>query len=155
MLSEIAEAAAGGRLASRRFPMPRGKDLNRRVRARMSRTGERYTEAREKVRTVSGGAPGGVPGWHLAGDRPQAYEIGVEPIDDGEGRVAYLRSMADPGQGFGTLMQTMLAVEYRGKRVRLSAAVRGEAIEAWAGLWVRIDGPGRETLGFDNMQGRP
>ena len=25
----------------------------------------------------------------------------------------------------------------------------------WAGLWMRVDGPGKKMLGFDNMQNRP
>jgi hypothetical protein len=154
MLSEIAVATAGGRLASRRFPMPRGKDLKRRVRARMSRTGERYTQAREKVRTISGGAPQGVPGWHLGEEREGAYEAGVDPTDDGKTRAAYLRSVADPGQGFATLMQMVLAERYRGRRLRFAATVRGESVERWAGLWMRIDGPNDEELGFDNMEER-
>jgi hypothetical protein len=135
--------------------MPRGKDLKRRVRARMSRTGERYTEARERVRTVSGGAPGGVPGWNLGQERPGLYDAGVEPIDDGEARAAYLRSVADPGQGFATLMQMVLAERYRGQRLRFAATVRGESIETWAGLWMRIDGRNDEELGLDNMEERP
>jgi len=131
--------------------MPRDKDFKKHVRARMSRTGERYTQAREELR---GGPPGGVPGWHLAGDRPEAYEIGL--AEDGAGhRTAYLRNTGDPGEGFGTLMQTVLADEYRDQRVRFTAEVSGEDIERWAGLWMRVDGTGQEVLGFDNMQDRP
>jgi len=33
------------------------------------------------------------------------------------------------------------ADDYRNKRMRLSAAVKSEGIEDWAGLWMRIDGP--------------
>ncbi|HMQ34402.1 MAG TPA: hypothetical protein PKD53_26945 [Chloroflexaceae bacterium] len=42
-----------------------------------------------------------------------------------------------------------------GQRLRFAAAVRSERVANWAGLWMRIDGPGNRTLGFDNMQGRP
>ncbi len=135
--------------------MPRGKDFKRRVRARMSRTGERYTEARQNLRTISGGAQEGVPGWHLGMEEPGAYVAGVEPIGNGRVRAAYLRSVADPGEGFATLMQTVRAETYRGRRLRFAATVRGESIETWAGLWMRIDGPNYEELGFDNMQDRP
>lgn len=134
--------------------MPRDKDFKKHVRARMASTGERYTRARAELRSVSGGAPGGVPGWHLAGDRPEAYEIGLE-AGGGGSRTAYLRTTGDPGEGFGTLMQTVLADEYRDRRVRFTAELRGEEIERWAGLWMRVDGVGQELLGFDNMQDRP
>ena len=47
------------------------------------------------------GGPGGVSGWHLAAERPLAYEAGVEELDGG-GRGAFLRSISDPGQGLRT-----------------------------------------------------
>ncbi len=70
-------------------------------------------------------------------------------------RVAYLRSVTKRTSGFGTIMQTITADEYLGKRVRFSAAVRGEGIDASAGLWMRVDGSGSTPLAFDNMQSRP
>jgi hypothetical protein len=66
-----------------------------------------------------------------------------------------LRSKALEAEGFGTLMQTFKAEEYRNKRLRLSAMVKVESIENWAGLWMRVDGPPRQVLSFDNMQSRP
>jgi hypothetical protein len=62
---------------------------------------------------------------------------------------------AAPG-GSATLAQTVPfgAEVYRGKRLRLSADVKAEAVADWAGLWLRVDGPSG-TLGLDNMLGRP
>lgn len=57
--------------------------------------------------------------------------------------------------GFVTAMQQISAEEYRGKRVRLSAQVRGEDVKNWAGLWMRIDSNEGKVLAFDNMQNRP
>ncbi len=57
--------------------------------------------------------------------------------------------------GFVTTMQQIAADDYRGKRVRLSAQVRGEAVKNWAGLWMRVDGDKGAVLAFDNMQNRP
>jgi len=93
------------------------------------------------------------PGWDLAGSSPTSFEIEVEP-DAGES-VATLRSTSDPETGFGTMMQTMSARDYRAKRVRLSAAVATDLERGWAGLWMRVDGQRRQILGFDNMNGRP
>ncbi len=42
-----------------------------------------------------------------------------------------------------------------GKRVRLTGWVRSSDVLSWAGLWMRVDGPGEATLAFDNMQSRP
>jgi hypothetical protein len=52
-------------------------------------------------------------------------------------------------------MQMFAADSYRGKRLRMSGSVRADAVDGWAGLWMRVDGPQRETLQFDNMQDRP
>lgn len=96
-----------------------------------------------------------VPGWFLAGSRPDCYEIGVDARDVHEGKpVAYLRSITDPAGGFGTLMQQITPAEFLGKRVRFTGAVRPEGVKGWAGLWLRVDGPSG-MLAFDNMQARP
>ena len=50
---------------------------------------------------------------------------------------------------------------YRGKRVRLSANVKAQAVEGWAGLWMRVEGSDdpktalSTILAYDNMQNRP
>jgi hypothetical protein len=136
--------------------MPRDKNFKRRVRAWMSVTGERYTQAMGRVRSVGGAAPTGVPGWHLAGSHPADYEIGLEPDSTPRGgNTAYLRCIAERPGGFGTIMQTISAEEYVGKRAQLSVLVRGDRIERWAGLWMRVDGPpGGSPLAFDNMESR-
>ena len=110
--------------------MSRDKDFKRLVRRRMGETGERYTDARR-------------------------HEMGVEPGAGARSRrVAYLKARSDRPNGFGTMMQTILADEYVGQRVRFGADVRGDGIEGWAGLWMRVDGAGERMLGFDNMQDR-
>lgn len=94
--------------------------------------------------------------WFMAGSHPQDYEQGIDSSVPYNGKNSgYLKAkVAQPG-GFGTLMQMFKADYYRNKRMRLSAAVKSEGLEGWAGLWMRIDGPGGNTLGFDNMQSRP
>jgi hypothetical protein len=95
-------------------------------------------------------------GWLLAGDNPKDYEYGVDAEQAYPGKSSgYLRSRTTEAQGFGTLMQMFKAGEYRNKRLRFSAMVKAEDVEDWAGLWMRIDGPKGEMLGFDNMQHRP
>ncbi|MDQ2906175.1 MAG: AraC family transcriptional regulator [Ktedonobacteraceae bacterium] len=95
-------------------------------------------------------------GWTLAGSTPGDYESGVDNEVRCQGKPSgYLRSKALEAAGFGTLMQKFRAEEYRNKRLRLTAMVKAESIEHWAGLWMRVDGPLREVLSFDNMQSRP
>jgi hypothetical protein len=100
-------------------------------------------------------------GWIHAGDRPAEYESGVDPRGGRAGNAcAFIRGRgANPG-GFGTIMQTISAEDYRGKRVRFSAEVKVAAVAGWAGLWMRVDGAWRSRqlppmLAFDNMQNRP
>jgi hypothetical protein len=100
--------------------------------------------------------PRKMKGWLLAGSNPGDYEYGIGAEETYQGKPSgYLRSKAAEAEGFGTLMQTFKAEEYRNKRLRLSAMVKTEGIENWAGLWMRVDGPLHQVLSFDNMQSRP
>jgi hypothetical protein len=94
--------------------------------------------------------------WFIAGSDPQDYELGIDANAVRNGKYSgYLKAkVADP-RGFGTMMQMFKANHYLNKRMRFSAWVKSEGIEAWAGLWMRVDGPQHSSLSFDNMQNRP
>ena len=92
-------------------------------------------------------------GWGLKGSHPDDYEAGITPDAIDGKAAAYLRARV-ASSGFGTIMQQFKADAYRGQRLRLAALVRSEGVERWAGLWMRVDGPGRHSLAFDNMQNR-
>jgi hypothetical protein len=94
-------------------------------------------------------------GWFLAGSKPASYRTGIDAqmMENGLPS-AYLRSTVQDTGGFGTLMQSVSAAEYAGKRVRLRAMVRSDNVTDWAGLWMRIDKE-KAAVGFDNMQQRP
>ena len=95
--------------------------------------------------------------WFMAGSDPQDYELGIDANVVRNGKNSgYLKAKVAEPRGFGTMMQMFKATDYLNKRMRFSAFVKSEGIEAWAGLWMRIDGPQQHsTLGFDNMQNRP
>jgi hypothetical protein len=99
---------------------------------------------------------GDVPkGWISAGESPGDYEMTVDPQVKRVGRAAgVIRSRGTPG-GFGTLMQMCKPREMGGKRWRMSAWAKSENVEGWGGLWMRVDGDGKQPLAFDNMQSRP
>src|SRR5260370_11890408 len=97
-------------------------------------------------------ATGAPRGWILAGNKPASYNTGVETA--GGRASAFLKSKAPAIEGFGTLMQMFGAQQYAGKRVRFSGAVQAEGVQAWAGLWMRVDKE-KDSVAFDNMQGRP
>jgi len=93
-------------------------------------------------------------GWFLAGDHPQNYVTGVDKDVVYQGHPsAYLKPKPSATEGFGTLMQQFDAAQYVGKRVRLSAWVKSENVDDWAGLWMRVDA-GAKSVAFDNMQNR-
>jgi hypothetical protein len=102
-------------------------------------------------------APDKLPGgWFAAGDNPADYDMGVDATVAHNGKASgYIKPRASNPKGFGTLMQTFKADDYRGKRVRMSAYVKAEKVEGWAGLWMRVDGPEGKMLAFDNMHNRP
>ncbi len=52
-------------------------------------------------------------------------------------------------------MQNISPDSYRGERIRLSAQIKSDTIEDWAGLWLRVDGKEKNSLQFDNMRDRP
>jgi hypothetical protein len=95
-------------------------------------------------------------GWIVAGSAPGDYEFAVDSTTAAGGkRSASITAKpgAKPG-GFGTLMQTIAADDYRGSRWRLSAYMRTEGAKR-AQMWMRIDGPLHKVMGFDNMGSRP
>ena len=56
-------------------------------------------------------------------------------------------------KGFGTLMQSILADEHRGTRLRLRAELKTDNVTGAGTIWMRVDGPGG-TLQFDNVEKR-
>ncbi|OHV03426.1 hypothetical protein [Mycobacterium talmoniae] len=92
----------------------------------------------------------------MSGSNPADYEFErtAETIDDNA--VVRLRAVTDKAAGFGTMMQTIAPTKYLGTRVRLSGVLKGNDIEGWAGLWLRVDSrQAGAPLAFDNMQDRP
>jgi hypothetical protein len=93
-------------------------------------------------------------GWFLAGSKPANYRTGVDQQMLYEARPsAYLASTVPDTGGFGTLMQSIAATQYAGKRIRLRAWVQSKDVTDWAGLWMRVD-KGQTSVAFDNMQQR-
>jgi hypothetical protein len=138
------------------FTVPQNKDLKRLVRARMAETGENYTQALTHLLGQVDLEP--LPaGWHITGSRAPDYEAGLVPgITYGGDRVAQLRlrlAVSEPA-GFGALIQSIAATRYLDCRIRFGAMARTCEVTDWAGLWLRVDGPGG-TLKIDNMQDRP
>jgi hypothetical protein len=93
-------------------------------------------------------------GWSLAGTKPSEYEVGVDVDQMYQGHAtAFLKSKTLNADGFGTLMQSIKAEQYLGRKVRLSGLVKSEEVLGWAGLWMRVDKE-KSPVAFDNMENR-
>ena len=100
-------------------------------------------------------AAGPIKGWFTAGSAPANYDFGTEHTDgSAHNKSAFIAAKSVKPEGFGTLMQTVLADSYRGKRLRLSARIKSANADH-AQLWMRIDGSNQKMLGFDNMDSHP
>ena len=94
-------------------------------------------------------------GWMLTGSKPKDFLVEVDPANGYEGHAgASLKCEQTTADGFGTLMQTILANDYQGQKVRLSGFVKSDQVAGWAGLWLRVDRE-KDVVAFDNMQDRP
>lgn len=108
---------------------------------------------------ISDGA-GGLPdlvvpeGWHANGKSKHLYRTGLAPDVPGAAIVEALPSVDIPSDSFAGLMQSLDAVAYLGKRLKLSAQLK--SVGAGQGtIWMRVDAKegGRPTA-FDNLEHR-
>ena len=94
-------------------------------------------------------------GWARHSDPDDGlYRTGLDPSRPGAIKIESLATADLMGGRFSTLMQSILADDYRGARLRLSAELAGKEVGQGA-LWLRIDGPAGKVLRFDNMLRRP
>lgn len=95
------------------------------------------------------------PGWLGTVGPSATYEIGLYRPDQHGGRTsAYIDGSPLFTSEVGYIAQLVRADDYLGKRVRLSAWVKGRGLEGpIAGLWMRVDGAG-VVAGYDNMANR-
>jgi len=96
-------------------------------------------------------------GWIITGVYPHQYSVTLDRVHVYRGRTSGTiqgRVDADP-RGFGTLMQMFKAENYVGQRLRLSAFLKTDDVQGWAGMWMRIDGKDEVPINFDNMDNRP
>ncbi|MGE0636986.1 MAG: hypothetical protein AB7P01_11140 [Bacteroidia bacterium] len=102
------------------------------------------TDLEEKPVTHQGG-------WFKAGSDPQYYTMGIVTGAGRDGKnTGGIKSNENKINGFGTYMQTCLADNYKGKRIKMTGYVKTENVSDWAGLWLRVD-VDTAFVAFDNM----
>lgn len=95
-------------------------------------------------------------GWFAAGSNPENYSFSLDTKTFHSGTACgLLEAKKENPTGFGTLMQNFTGENYRKKRMRFSAFVKTKKVTGWAGLWMKVEGAGHDSLGFDNMEDRP
>jgi hypothetical protein len=101
------------------------------------------------------GRPMPSAGWMVSGTRLDAYELAiVEDAQKPRPRAAVLRTVADPGDGGGTVAQIIHADSYRGKTVSFGASLEGIQGDASSYIWLRV-GRNSEQLALLNEPDPP
>lgn len=95
--------------------------------------------------------------WYLSGSSAKSYQIGVDSAETVSGQPArFIRYVDGDASTFGTLMQTISAKAYQGKRVRFQAMIKTRDVTQWAGLWMSSLRPNeRRAAAFYNSQDKP
>jgi len=99
-----------------------------------------------------------IAGWFLAGTKANSYRVGLDKSVFKTGsRSAFLESIDKNINGFGTLMQTCLADDYMGKRVKMTAYIKSKDVSDRAVMWIRVDDSNQppKVLGFGDTQDGP
>jgi hypothetical protein len=95
-------------------------------------------------------------GWFVAGSAPDDFEFSrdTSTAQSGHSSALIATKSGSTSSGFGTLMQIIDAENYRGARWRMTGYLKTSDV-AKAQMWMRVDGPDRKILSFDNMDARP
>lgn len=94
-------------------------------------------------------------GWHTHGRNSEYYELGIDPDSRDGTALIHHRNEKTQVTDFATMMQSIAADEFRGKRMQLSAELKTAKVTGVGTMWMRVDGRSRKRLGFDNMEQRP
>jgi len=89
---------------------------------------KRYEERQANVTVIT------PPGWEFRAENPEQYEHGLDRSYSTRGAVAYIRSRTARAAGIARLMQPVEVSSYIGKRVRVSAWLRSNAVDQEGGL---------------------
>ncbi len=96
--------------------------------------------------------------WFVTGQTNTShYQLGLDPELINTVLIRSRFSAKDGGLeagNFGCLMQSVMADEWRGQRLRLTASLQTKTADS-AAIWMRIDNDSGKILRFDNMLKRP
>lgn len=92
-------------------------------------------------------------GWFKAGKSPHLYDTRIDHENCSAVLIAAKPELLHGVQGddFCTIMQSVDAQPFKGKRIRLAGELRTEDAGTGATIWLRVDGA-QGTLLFDNLE---
>jgi hypothetical protein len=104
-----------------------------------------------------------IQAWDFVGEHPTEFDYGVDENALGSSRrAALIRYMqttptrySHTARVFGTLMQSVSAVPYHGKRLEICADLSTEHVSHGATIWARVDKSAGHSLVFDNLKNHP
>jgi DNA-binding transcriptional MerR regulator len=91
--------------------------------------------------------------WDGGGERyARGLDTSVTHSPGASGRIAFCGDGPPGEDDWAAFVQNATPIPYRGGRVRYQGWLwTSEVRSGWAGLWLRVDGPDREVLAFDNL----
>ncbi|MVT00376.1 hypothetical protein GO014_15220 [Devosia sp. L53-10-65] len=104
----------------------------------------------ERANPPDGTLPGG---WFKAGKSPQLYDARIDRENGSNVLIAARHEMLHEirGDDFCTVMQSVEAGPFKGRRIRLAGELRTKDAGSGATIWFRVDGA-KGTLLFDNLE---
>jgi hypothetical protein len=99
------------------------------------------------ARIDASGAPDSIPeGWLRTGRSPKLYRLGAAWIESKPELSADITN-----EDFCTLMQSVDAASFRGKRMQLRTRLKAVGVDGGVTIWFRVDGPSG-SLRFENLE---
>ena len=91
-------------------------------------------------------------GWYLVGKNTPSFEGGLHGSDRHQGQPVFWLRNATGEDGFATLIQSVVAESYIGKRVRFSGHLRAENVGGSATIFLRADDSRGRFVAFNNLE---
>ncbi|KAA0969025.1 hypothetical protein FPY71_15855 [Aureimonas fodinaquatilis] len=97
--------------------------------------------------------------WHCTRQTDLShYRIGIDNQSPGVVQIACRLGRGDsatlPSDSYGSLMQSILAAPYHGRKLKLRALIETSNADG-AAIWMRVDHSPGQVLSFDNMMSGP
>jgi len=92
--------------------------------------------------------------WYVGGD---GFKNSLDSLEKQHGKYSLKMEMsgARNNNSFGVFTGSLPVVDFAGKNVEYKGWIKTKEVKnGYAGLWLRVDGENRATLGFDNMNDR-